>query len=57
LFQKNGRSIQGKNDKMLPISANSKIDFRIKDGGNLMVYNRAKEIEEILRKLVLKLKK
>jgi pimeloyl-ACP methyl ester carboxylesterase len=47
--------IHGENDKMLPISSKTKVDFRIKDGGHLMVYNRAGEIGDILSKIVFKM--
>jgi pimeloyl-ACP methyl ester carboxylesterase len=47
--------IHGENDKMLPISSNTKVNFRIKDGGHLMVYNRAGEIGDLLSKIVFKM--
>jgi hypothetical protein len=41
--------IHGSKDRILPIHNIAQIDYKIQNGGHLMVYNRAKEINEILK--------
>lgn len=45
--------IQGSKDNVLPIG-NGKVDYVIRGGGHFMIFNRAKEISEILNELLLR---
>lgn len=48
---KNLFHIHGDNDKLLPLK-NNKTNVIIKNGGHLMIYNKAKEIERILENVL-----
>lgn len=44
-------SIHGEDDKILPIK-NIKVDYTIKGGGHIMIVNKAKEIERVIRAIL-----
>lgn len=48
---KNTISIHGDDDKILPIK-NIKVDYVIKEGGHIMVVNKAKEVERVIREVL-----
>ncbi len=41
--------IQGDNDKILPLKNIRSVDFKIENGGHLMILNKAQEINAILK--------
>lgn len=44
--------IHGTNDHILPISNRIRVDYKIEGGGHLMVFSRATEINEILKRML-----
>ncbi len=44
--------IHGQRDRILPISNIRQIDFQIQEGGHLMIYNKAKNINMILNEIL-----
>lgn len=47
--------IHGNADHILPINCIQKVDFKIEDGGHLMIYNQAERLNEVLKGYFMKI--